>query len=350
MPSPVTLRLFAITILALCGIATRAGAEPDLAPADVIVSVPDQKMIVVRDGGWLKKYKVSTSRFGVGDDHGSYKTPVGRLRVWEKLGGELPSGAVIKHRAATGEILPANAPGRDPIVSRILWLEGLESQNDNARGRGIYIHGTTEESNIGKPVSWGCIRMRSEDVIELYDIIPVGATVTITGESLPHFPKWKPAPPAIIASQIPPAPAAKLMAKQSRVVPERLPAVAELLRPSDNRMVAADAGIANAFRGSILFAGLPVAPKVAPKAPPKSVPQSVPVGETFTLAASPLSEDAFSLRVTTAIPPLGLIDLRRVAISPLLASASIFDAPPPAPSLVGTRERDTAAGLFRSLF
>ena len=296
-------------------------------------------MIVMRDGGWLKKYKVSTSRFGLGDSHGSYKTPVGRMRVWEKLGGELPSGAVLKHREATGEILPVNAPGRDPIVSRILWLEGLESQNDNARGRGIYIHGTTEESNIGKPVSWGCVRMRSEDVIELYDIVPVGATVTITSESLPRLPKWKPVPPVLLASQNSPPPSGKPMARPSRAFPERLPVVAELLRPADNRIVPADAGAAQAFRGSILFAGLSEVPKAAPKAPAKAVPESLRAGEVFTLVAAPLSGDAFSLRVATAIPPLGLIDLRRVAVSPWRAVGSIFEAPPPTPSLARVGEQ-----------
>ncbi|HEY5814197.1 MAG TPA: L,D-transpeptidase, partial [Terrimicrobiaceae bacterium] len=80
----------------------------------------------------------------------------------------------------TGEILPANAPGRDPIVTRILWLEGLEAQNENAYDRYIYIHGTPEERNIGLAASYGCIRMRSNDVITLYDIVGVGAKVLIT--------------------------------------------------------------------------------------------------------------------------------------------------------------------------
>ena len=346
MPSPVILRFFAITILALGGIATRAVAESDFAPVDVIVSVPDQKMIVVRDGGWVKKYKVSTSRFGVGDSSGSYKTPLGRMRVWEKLGGELPSGAVIKHRAATGEILPVNAPGRDPIVSRILWLEGLESQNDNARGRGIYIHGTTEESNIGKPVSWGCIRMRSEDVIELYDIVPVGATVTITGESLPRFPKWKPAPPVIIASQ--PAPArsvaqpvrlaANVTPKLRRILSERLPAVGQMLRPADDRAVLADASVANAFHGSILFAGLPTVtrPAAKPLAKSPALPERPALSEVFTLAAPPPAPDEFSIRLVMPDPPMRLIDIRRATVTPLLASVSMFTAPPPDATLAGS--------------
>ena len=335
------------TLLAvLCALSGRAGAESDLAPVDVLISVPDQKMLVVREGGWVRKYKISTSRFGIGDNFGSYKTPVGRLRVWEKLGGDLPSGAVIKHREATGEILPANAPGRDPIVSRILWLEGLESQNDNARGRGIYIHGTTEEVNIGKAVSWGCIRMRSEDVIELYEIVPVGATVTISEEGSPHFPKWKPAPPVIIASQPVLAPStarkfaqqprltAEATPKLRRILSERLPAVGELLRPGDERAVPADAAVANAFHGSILFAGLPTVTKPAAKVP---VPPERPaISEAFTLAAPPPAPDGVSMRLVMPDLPMRLIDIRRATVTPLLASVSMFTAPPPDATLAGS--------------
>ena len=304
--------------------ALRVDAEPDLAPMDVVVSVPDQKMIVMREGGWVKKYKISTSRFGIGDNHGSYKTPAGRLRVWEKVGGDLPPGAVIKHREATGEILEPNAPGRDPIVSRILWLEGLEAQNDNARGRGIYIHGTTEESNLGKPVSWGCIRMRSEDVIELYDLVSVGAMVTISEVGLPHLAKWKPAPlPPVIVSE-PVRVAANPLPKPLREAFGRLPAVGEMLRPRDERMVPADAGVANAFRGSILFSGLPAVQKSAPKpAPP--IAKTPAVREALLLVAAPPAAGDFSLRPTLPDPPMRLIDLRRIAVA---AIGNMFDAPP----------------------
>ena len=325
MRLPPSLRHLPSILAALCVLASRASADSDLAPVDVLISVPDQKMLVLREGGWVKKYRISTSRFGIGDNFGSYKTPAGRLRVWEKLGGDLPSGAVIKHRAATGEILPANAPGRDPIVSRILWLEGLDSQNGNARGRGIYIHGTTEEVNIGKPVSWGCIRMRSEDVIELYDVVPAGAMVTISEEGLPRFAKWKPAPPVLIASQSAPRP--------RRILSERLPTVGEMLRPDDGRAAPAGAGVANAFRGSILFAGLPAAPK--PPAKSAAMPEHHAVAEAFTLASEPVPLNAFSLRLVLPDPPLRLIDIRRVSVTPLLASLSMFTAPPPDAALAG---------------
>ena len=112
---------------------------------EVLISIADQKMAVLRDGGLIQKFPVSTSRFGAGDAYRSYKTPLGQLRVCDKVGEDLTQGAVIKHRSATGEVLDVNAPGRDPIVTRILWLEGLEEQNRNAKERGIYIHGTPEE-------------------------------------------------------------------------------------------------------------------------------------------------------------------------------------------------------------
>ena len=80
----------------------------------------------------------------------------------------MPPGAVIKNRVPTGEVVTANAPGRDPIVARVIWLRGMEGQNRGARDRCIYIHGTPEERRIGKPASFGCVRMRSRDVIALY--------------------------------------------------------------------------------------------------------------------------------------------------------------------------------------
>ena len=172
---------------------------------EVLISVADQKMAVLRDGGLIQKYPVSTSRFGIGDAYRSYKTPLGQLRVCDKMGDDLMQGAVIKHRSATGEVLDVNAPGRDPIVTRILWLEGLEEQNRNAKQRGIYIHGTPEEKNLGRPVSWGCIRMKSKDVVELFDEIPMGASVRIIAERLPRLRKYEPPKPMIIVAR-PPAP------------------------------------------------------------------------------------------------------------------------------------------------
>jgi lipoprotein-anchoring transpeptidase ErfK/SrfK len=145
----------------------------------VVISVPEQRMVVFKQGNPLAEYPVSTSKFGLGDRPGSYATPLGRLEVEKKIGDYAPSGTVFRSRHQTGEVLPPDAPGRDPIVTRILWLRGLDPQNRNAYGRGIYIHGTVEERNIGKPVSYGCIRMKSCDVIELYNTIGFGAEVEI---------------------------------------------------------------------------------------------------------------------------------------------------------------------------
>lgn len=145
----------------------------------VAVSVPEQRMAVYRDGVRIREYPVSTSKFGLGDDPGSNRTPLGAFRIAKKIGDDAPAGAVFKSRKRTGEILPPDAPGRDPIVSRILWLKGLETHNANAYRRYIYIHGTPEERTIGTPASYGCVRMRSSDIIDLFSIVGRGARVHI---------------------------------------------------------------------------------------------------------------------------------------------------------------------------
>lgn len=150
----------------------------------MIVSVSDQKMLLVRDGTPVKVYKVSTSKFGVGDRPNSNCTPLGRLQVAKKIGDKAPIGAVFKNRRPTGEVLKPNAPGRDPVVTRILWLTGTESRNSNTYRRTIYIHGTPEERRLGAPASYGCIRMGSRDVADLYDRIGHGADVFVIRGSI----------------------------------------------------------------------------------------------------------------------------------------------------------------------
>jgi lipoprotein-anchoring transpeptidase ErfK/SrfK len=149
------------------------------------VSTADQKMAVYRKGLQIAEYPVSSSKFGLGDRPGSNYTPLGAMEVAKKVGDNAPIGMKFKDRRPTGEIVPVNAPGRDPIVTRILWLKGLEAQNRNAFARTIYIHGTPEESRIGKPASYGCIRMRSQDIVNLFDTVGIGARVEITTEPLP---------------------------------------------------------------------------------------------------------------------------------------------------------------------
>jgi len=150
----------------------------------IVISTRDQKLALLDRSTLLATYPVSTSRFGLGDRPGSRFTPLGQLQIAEKIGDNAPPGAVFKDRRRTGEIVLANSPGRDPIVTRILWLRGLESQNANAFARDIYIHGTPEERLIGTRASYGCIRMRSTDVVQLYNIVGVGAAVTIVDAPL----------------------------------------------------------------------------------------------------------------------------------------------------------------------
>jgi lipoprotein-anchoring transpeptidase ErfK/SrfK len=166
-------------------------AVPILAPAPfeassrVIISVRDQKLMLLQNGTRIATYPVSTSKFGLGDSLGRMTTPLGCLQVAKKIGDQAPAGAVFHNRRFTGEILRPNAPGRDPIVTRIIWLRGLEAQNAHAYDRCIYIHGTPEEKTIGRPASYGCIRMKSTDVAALFSRLPLGAMVQIVPDRLP---------------------------------------------------------------------------------------------------------------------------------------------------------------------
>ncbi len=145
----------------------------------VVVSVAEQRMVVLDQGKPLAQFPVSTSKFGLGSSGKTNFTPLGRHAVAKKIGGGQPLGMKFKSRRPTGEIVPVNAPGRDPIVTRILWLKGLETHNQNTYSRHIYIHGTPEEHKLGTPASYGCVRMRSVDVAWLYDMVGKGAKVDI---------------------------------------------------------------------------------------------------------------------------------------------------------------------------
>src|SRR4029450_2803756 len=145
----------------------------------IVISTREQKLAILDRGTLMATYPVSTSKFGLGDYLGSSRTPLGELEVAKKIGDNASPGAVFKDRVRTGEIVGPNSPGRDPIVTRILWLRGREAQNANAFGRYIYIHGTPQERLIGMPASDGGTRMRSVHVVQLYNIVGVGAAVTI---------------------------------------------------------------------------------------------------------------------------------------------------------------------------
>jgi lipoprotein-anchoring transpeptidase ErfK/SrfK len=159
----------------------------------ILVSVADQSLALYHKEKLLGRYPISTSRFGLGDRPGSRATPLGKMEVAKMIGDGAPLGAVFKSRRRTGEVLRPDAPGRDPIVTRIIWLKGLEPQNRHAFARCIYIHGTPEERNVGHPASFGCVRMRSVDVLTVFNAVGVGATVDIIPGSLPASPA-QPAP------------------------------------------------------------------------------------------------------------------------------------------------------------
>ncbi len=136
----------------------------------------------------IREYPVSTAKNGLGEQSGSYCTPRGRHRIAEKIGAGQPLYAVFKARVPTGEIwsreLAREKPGCDWILTRILWLEGLEEGRNrggmvDSHDRYIYIHGTDEEHLVGTPASHGCIRMKNADVAELFDLVAEGTEVRI---------------------------------------------------------------------------------------------------------------------------------------------------------------------------
>lgn len=151
----------------------------------LVVSVKDQMMVTFDREVPKKIYPVSTSKFGTGDKPRSFKTPLGWLEVVDVIGQGLPAGARLKARVPTGEIVPLESPGRDPIVTRVVRLRGMERRNARTFERLIYIHGTPEESKLKTPVSFGCVRMGSADIIALCQWLKPGARVDIVAGKLP---------------------------------------------------------------------------------------------------------------------------------------------------------------------
>ncbi|MGD2160934.1 MAG: L,D-transpeptidase [Gammaproteobacteria bacterium] len=155
----------------------------------IYIKVSEQKLYLLDEAGEARReYPVSTSKYGVGNENGSEKTPLGLHRIRRKIGGSLPINMVLVGREPKGLLEDCVNQGielpEDVITSRILWLEGMEPGKNQGGyvdtfNRYIYIHGTSEEDRIGTPASIGCIRMHNRDVIDLYRLVDIGTEVLI---------------------------------------------------------------------------------------------------------------------------------------------------------------------------
>jgi lipoprotein-anchoring transpeptidase ErfK/SrfK len=142
------------------------------------VSIRDQQLTLLEGETPIRRYPVSTSRFGIGTEEGSFKTPTGNFRVAQKIGHGMPSSTVFRGRVPLNPDDPLPAT-EDLVMSRILWLDGIDADNANTRERFIYVHGTKHEDKIGQRDSHGCVRLRNADVIELFDLVDEGTLVVI---------------------------------------------------------------------------------------------------------------------------------------------------------------------------
>ncbi|HDZ57551.1 MAG TPA: murein L,D-transpeptidase [Pseudomonas xinjiangensis] len=156
------------------------------------ISLPDQQLTGYRDGAVMCSYPVSTAVNGPGELSNSGCTPRGRHRVRARIGAGQPLGAVFIGRRPTGEVwspqLAASHPDRDWILTRILWLCGEQpgfnrGSNHDSQRRYIYLHGTGDDQPLGIPLSHGCIRLRSSDMLALFDVTPVGCRVVIAEQA-----------------------------------------------------------------------------------------------------------------------------------------------------------------------
>jgi len=152
------------------------------------ISIPEQSLALLENGQEVARYAVSTSRNGAGEKQGSFCTPRGEHIVRAKIGAGQPVNTVFVRRRSTGEIwtpeLAGRFPGRDWILTRILWLSGCEPGKNrmgdvDTMRRYIYIHGSPDAFEMGKPGSIGCVRMHNRDILELFELVPAGTQVSI---------------------------------------------------------------------------------------------------------------------------------------------------------------------------
>lgn len=144
------------------------------------INVGNQRLDLHQQDGTTISYPISTSKYGLGTQEGSFKTPTGRFRIYAKYGGESPAWMSFQGRKPTG-VIASLGGDEDLILSRILWLDGIDPENSNTRDRYIYIHGTNQEELIGTPASHGCIRLRNNQMIELFELVDEGTPLEIKG-------------------------------------------------------------------------------------------------------------------------------------------------------------------------
>lgn len=144
------------------------------------VSIATQVLSLWDGQRLVKSWPCSTSKYGIGFEEGSFRTPLGWFRIAEKHGDGAAERTIFKARKAVGEWLEGEEVEKDLVLGRILWLEGMEERNANTFGRYVYIHGTNGEGKIGQRASEGCIRLRNADVVELYELVEVGMPVWVS--------------------------------------------------------------------------------------------------------------------------------------------------------------------------
>lgn len=137
----------------------------------LVVSIDDQALRLFENGVCLEEFPVSTAIKGTGFTKDSYRTPTGNFRICEKIGSGHPAGTIFKARVPAGQWHPGESPDADLVLTRILRLDGIDPSNANTLERYIYIHGTNREDLVGQPAGHGCVRLRNDDMIRLFDMV-----------------------------------------------------------------------------------------------------------------------------------------------------------------------------------
>ena len=145
----------------------------------IVVSIDDQRMEIMNGSVCNASFEISTAEKGMGFAMGSHRTPTGRFTICEKIGDGMPVGTIFKARSPVGRWQPGDACDDDLVLTRILRLDGIDASNRNTLERFVYIHGTNQEELIGRPAGHGCVRLRNDDMLALFDRVAAGDVVEI---------------------------------------------------------------------------------------------------------------------------------------------------------------------------